>query len=621
MSYVLKGILKGELCADCIEALQGLTVRAYALAADRDAAALAVARTKDTFEQVSDAERDAKASRLLAEAAIDAAGAYVLDFAKAPKYAGQAVELDLYCPTVPHRRSGDNLPPPMQFTLTVVQPQWREVGNDRIAAWDHTIPHRTWCGVRARFGAWTICGHVRHCETQAPIGGVRVRAFDVDWLQDDALGSAVTAGNGHFRIDYLAADFKRTIFSPSINLEWTGGPDLYFKVETLSGTVLLAEAQSRGRAADRENAGPCVCVDLCLKEQPPTLEPLPVFDALGGYLYASQVDSAVPGTGLTVGDHRAFYSTVRLNGVLPKTLGGQPLEYRFEYRATDAHGQPGAAVWQPVTTAQFTTTMIGRIERYAPAFPGDPNPIKTTPVYVDPTHPAAGPQHAAQVGGWVQVPQFSNVFGPDGYFVPNGDLLRVMTDQLAPQPARNIAGVLAGESSTAHLSPTLAQNQHLALRMRVRAVGQPATETDAGTCPHMAVENTAYNNVRHGGSWMPHQVSGQLCAALVDVMQLRSAGCAGLQAALDVAFTAAHPNLGAVSVSMSGPGGPYSFGMPALVTPGDYFGPVTAAGWSFAALPNCAYIVKLSVPLLLTTGDSMPDPVWDEVAFCKKDEK
>ena len=41
-----------------------------------------------------------------------------------------------------------------------------------------------------RFGAWTICGHVRHCETKAPIGGVSVRAFDVDWLQDDALGDA-----------------------------------------------------------------------------------------------------------------------------------------------------------------------------------------------------------------------------------------------------------------------------------------------------------------------------------------------------------------------------------------------------------------------------------------------
>ena len=98
-----------------------------------------------------------------------------------------------------------------------------------------------------------------------------MRAFDVDWLQDDALGHEVTDGAGHFRIDYSADDFKKTIFSPAINLEWTGGPDFYFRVETLSGTVLLAEPASRGRASDRENVGPCFSVDLCLEKQPPVV--------------------------------------------------------------------------------------------------------------------------------------------------------------------------------------------------------------------------------------------------------------------------------------------------------------------------------------------------------------
>ena len=143
------------------------------------------------------------------------------------------------------------------------------VEQDSVAAWEYTVPYRYWCHIRGRFGAWTICGHVIHCETKAPIGGVRVRAFDVDWLQQDALGQDVTDGAGHFRIDYSAADFQKTIFSPSINIELTGGPDLYFKVETLSGTVLLAEPPSRGRLADRENVGPCFCVELCLEKQPP----------------------------------------------------------------------------------------------------------------------------------------------------------------------------------------------------------------------------------------------------------------------------------------------------------------------------------------------------------------
>jgi len=154
-----------------------------------------------------------------------------------------------------------------------------------------------------------------------------VRAFDVDWLQDDDLGSGITDGGGHFRIDYTTADFQKTIFSPSINVELVGGPDLYFRVETLGGTPLLIEPRSRGRQPDRENAGPCFCVDLCLSEQPPVdTDPLPVFTAVGGYQYLTDINSTPPGTGLTVADNRAFFSTMRLNGILSKKLNGNPME-------------------------------------------------------------------------------------------------------------------------------------------------------------------------------------------------------------------------------------------------------------------------------------------------------
>ncbi len=621
MTYYLKGTLRGALCFDCIEPLEGLVVKAYALAPGRDVAALAVARTKDTFEGVPDADRDSKAGRLLAEATIDANGGYTLDFSKAPNYQGEAFELDLYCATVPRRKNQEKLPPPMQFTLTVVQPMWREIKDDRIAAWDYTIPYRIWCSIRGRFGAWVICGQVRHCETQAPIGGVRVRAFDVDWLQDDALGDSVTDGTGHFRIDYLASDFTPTIF-PWLNLEWTGGPDLYFKVETLGGVPLLVEPSSRGRAPDRENAGPCFCVDLCTGEQPPVTEPLPVFTRLGGYPYVGSIQSAVPGSGLTVGDNRAFYSTVRLNGILSKTLSGQPMEYRFEYRETAFDGTlPGP--WIPVATSQFAATMLGEVERLAPDFPGDPNPIKVHPMVADPGTPVAGPGNAAIVDGWIQVPQFSDYNAPTGYFVPNGNMLNVITPALVPQPALNMINVIAGESSTAH-GAALAQNRHISLRMKVRVVGQPATEVAGGTCFHVAFENTVYNNVHKGGSWAPADLPDQLCACSLDSLQLRAGGCAGLNASLDVLFTAAHPNLGSVGVSMNGPGGPYGFGMPVPADPTDQFGqaingaPPPAGGWTFNALDDCAYIVKLTAHLLLTTGDSSPLPVQDEIAFCKK---
>jgi len=615
MAYLFKGTLKGALCRECIEPLAGATLKAYRIGAERDATQLAVAHAKDTFALVEAKAQAAKAALLLADAVIDEAGNFTIDFSSAPNYGGEAFELDLYCGTVPHLKPGPTPPQPLQFTITAVQPMWREIGDDRVAAWDYTIPHRYWCSVRGRFGAWTICGRVTHCETKAPIGGVRVRAFDVDWLQDDALGDGITNGSGHFRIDYNAADFKKTIFSPIIDVEWTGGPDLYFRVETLSGTVLLAELSARGRAPDRENAGPCFCVDLCLEKQPPTNEPLPVFDALGGYLYASDIHSAVPGSGLTVGDARAFYASVRLNGILPKLLNGQPMEYRFEWRSVDAHGNPAGA-WSPVGAGQFDSTYLGKLERYAPAFVGDPNPIKTAYVHADPVNPAGGPLHAAIVGGWIRVPQWSNVFGPEGFFNPNGNMLNIVTRALLASPGIDVTGVLAGVSSTS-LGAPLAINRHVALRMRVREVGNPASEVDAGTCFHVAIENTLYDGVAKGGSWAPSKADDQLAVVSVDAQQLRVNGCAGVTTGLDVLLTAAHANLGTVSLVMTGPGGPYAFTLPAAV-PGERIGAAVASGWSITALADCAYIITLGAQVLLTTGDSIPDTVWDQIAFCKK---
>ena len=68
---------------------------------------------------------------------------------------------------------------------------------------------------------------------------------------------------------------------------------------------------------------------------------------------------------------------------------------------------------------------------------------------------------------------------------------------------------------------------------------------------------------------------------------------------------------------MSGPGGPYSFTLPPAATPGqDWFG-TAAPTFTVTDLQPCAYIVTLSMQLLLTTGDSIPDNLIDQIAFCK----
>jgi len=106
----------------------------------------------------------------------------------------------------------------------------------------------------------------------------------------------------------------------------------------------------------------------------------------------------------------------------------------------------------------------------------------------------------------------------------------------------------------------------------------------------------------------------------VGIAELGGAPCSTLANSLTVQFTAAHSNLGGVGVTLEGPGGPYAFTLnpdPASVPAENLFGTADADGWTFASLPPCAYLLKLSVGVLLTTGDGSPSPLVDYIAFCK----
>lgn len=182
-----------------------------------------------------------------------------------------------------------------------------------------------------------------------------------------------------------------------------GGPDLYFHVTHPLGAPLLTEPASRGRDPDRENVGNCLCVTLCLsKDVPPNpVEPPPVFTHVGGYNHQDQIDSAPTGSGLTDVDSRAFYSTIRLNGALPKKFNAQPMEYRFEIRELNNSGAP-ITPWTVVDVSQISRTIIGAHLIYAPTSPSDPNPIKSKPYTVNGN---PGEKIATVVGNWIQVPQ------------------------------------------------------------------------------------------------------------------------------------------------------------------------------------------------------------------------
>ncbi|HEV2735401.1 MAG TPA: carboxypeptidase-like regulatory domain-containing protein, partial [Longimicrobiaceae bacterium] len=87
------------------------------------------------------------------------------------------------------------------------------------------IPQRLYCLLKRRADAWTIAGRLTVCGSGQAISGATVTAFDTDWLQDDNLGTAATAANGSFRIDYPGSKFRQGSW---IDVELFGGPDVYF---------------------------------------------------------------------------------------------------------------------------------------------------------------------------------------------------------------------------------------------------------------------------------------------------------------------------------------------------------------------------------------------------------
>jgi len=343
------------------------------------------------------------------------------------------------------------------------------------------------------------------------------------------------------------------------------------------------------------------CREFCVCVCPP--RSTAYFIKIGQYQYAEvypavgpfppKIESQVGGTGLT-SDTRAFFNVIRLNGGYSLASGAPQMEYRFETIATDATGNPlGGAKWQPVLLEATEPTTIG----YTVSF----SPLKFTPVIA-----SLDPE------GWIKVP-LQSIF-----YAPTGDLLNLNTQKLTNPPHLDETGVLAGS----HSSHPLAEDVYFGIRMRVRNVGEAGDGIDAGTCHHIAIDNALYDNVTHQPNWRNlTDPPGDLAVYLVDVAELLGeSACGQISDELTVLYTAAHPNLGATDLRLEGPGGPYSFTMTPAAgsTATDSFGSATLNGVAVGDLEPCAYLITLSVDVLLTDGDHYPGMLIDQRPFCKR---
>ncbi len=264
MTYTFYGQFQGELAHNFLEALSGTTVRLYRYRGTQYITSLAVMDPSASMKILDTDAISAKSAAALGEAVTDGTGHFVLVMDEASGYKGKAFDVDLFFPDVPCRQETE-AQTGLQLTLTTMKPRWEPTTDGFRATWSYTIPADVWCDIRAHFDAWTLCGRVLAEETATPLPGVRVTAYDADWLQDDCLGSATTDSEGHFRIDYSRRDFQKTPLSPLINYE-QGGPDLYFIVDSPTGERLLHEAKAQGHTPGRADSEHCTYVELVVAD-------------------------------------------------------------------------------------------------------------------------------------------------------------------------------------------------------------------------------------------------------------------------------------------------------------------------------------------------------------------
>lgn len=267
MSHHFRGVLRARIGPGLTEPIADATVKFFFLPRTQGA----VPPAEGEFAVLTpDEERD-KDHLLFAQTRTDDRGAFEIDLAeqslllpRSPRvYAGEDFSLDVLCRQAP---GGDTDPlDPVQFTLGLVRPTWQRREGASRAEYERVLTPGEWGQVRARFDAWVVAGRVVSRDGGAPQARLRVSAYDADLLQDDRIGSAETDERGFFRIDYASRRFRGTPV-PFVNYE-TGGPDLYFRVETAAGDSLLDEKSAPEVRQARGPVGACFFAEIAVQPQ------------------------------------------------------------------------------------------------------------------------------------------------------------------------------------------------------------------------------------------------------------------------------------------------------------------------------------------------------------------
>ncbi len=610
MKFVIKGNLRGLLCSDCELPINGTSVKIYKPAADSRETMLVVADAKQTFHQTSADELKAKAKLFIGEGQLQENGDFEVDLGDRSGYDGGALEIDWYCGTGPIKIGpGPRKELDLQFHITTLQPMWQgNKGDTQFAYFEYSIDSKWFCRILSLFDIWVVCGIVTDCETRKPISGVRVFAYDVDLIQDDTLGDSYTDANGKFTIVYPGDNFRKTLLSPWLNIEWPAGPDYYFRIESSSGTVLLSEDRTRGRQADRHNAHNCFCVKLCVKGGPGVSD-VPWFTSVGNFSITSDIDAAGKtqiakfGAG---GVGYGFFGSVKLGGYATKrvpTAPGSALYYRFLYSLDNVN-------FTKITTAQMENTALKVATRQITWHGG----VAFQDVVIDINQPASVPDSIPadnyplpiadhvlhpDADGWVRVDQPAL---DNGFY---GSLFYLNTNTIL---AGGDASV--GQSAGAAVSGPDQKNGAM-LYIQFQTTDDPSNPASPNLKTQVLVGQIYVNN------W--NEVT---LVKLEELYAGGGSGCTPVQTQAHIDYTVDHEliagwNLSIWSNATGSVGGLPSGNVPRGVAA--QLNLATAAGITpaFATWPSCAYELKLNTVRKLTTGEY--NDVWksNPVLFCK----
>lgn len=182
-----------------------------------------------------------------------------------PMYTGSSVVIDLRMTKAPYQKSTKK--EAIQVRLKKLKPIWRPVGQIALYNYYHSISFKDWYVIKSHFDSWTIYGRFKDFgHAFEKLSGYKVHAFDVDWLNDDFLGSSFTDEYGSFRIDYNSEDYKQTFLSPIIKIETPiraiHGPGVYFQVFSPDNDLVYDEESRVGHSEKRKNIPRCYFVEL-----------------------------------------------------------------------------------------------------------------------------------------------------------------------------------------------------------------------------------------------------------------------------------------------------------------------------------------------------------------------